>query len=383
MIKKPPSGTGSGPNDAIDDAIGDIAVEGTEAPLSTPRPTDAAHAQSAPDDNALTGALPGQTPTMKAPAEDDTLTTPGPTDVAPAPPALGDKALVTPIPEAVSVELETPLPAPFVEPESPAAALLLSLETPGPLLLEDAFKTPPPTPPLAAATEIPTSPTTRDPASALPSIPPAKKESSGAFPLPGMAPPESSQNDDDVTLIARLSVLDDLVEESTKVEPVDAALRAAATKELPIALADQASLERQKALGMPAADRLRAAEFEDPGDDEDLTVSATPGIISITDENDDEEPTASQRPQGRTTTPPPDSLRLPPLTPGPITEGPTAGPRLPPPTPAPGRMMSVPAPTVGLSSAMMPLVGSASGPQRSLTPALPLPAGPPRARCGR
>ena len=87
--------------------------------------------------------------------------------------------------------------------------------TPGPVLT----KTPAPvtkTPGPAAGT--------RDPSSALPTIPPARKEPSGAFPLPGMAPlGDAKPSDEDSTLIARLSVLDDLVEESTKVEPLEEA----------------------------------------------------------------------------------------------------------------------------------------------------------------
>jgi hypothetical protein len=211
---------------------------------------------------------------------------------------------------------------------------------------------------------------TRDASSALPSIPAAKKEPSGAFPLPGMASGGTKSSDEDVTLIARLSLLDELVEESTKVEPIDAALRAAAKNDEPLALADQALAERDRALGLSPAERMAAAEFEDPGDDDELTVSATPGIISISDEeDDDDEPTASQRPQNARKTPTPTTAGL--QTPLPSFGG---GPRLPAPSPPPGRPMRLPTPSAGMSSVPMPLATPASAASRSLTPALPIPA---------
>lgn len=248
--------------------------------------------------------------------------------------------------------------------------LLSATKTPGPVI-----KTPGPT----LKTPAPVAATNRDPSSALPSIPPPTKEPSGAFPLPGMAPPEANgSGSDDVTLIARLSVLDDLVEESTKVEPLEAALRAkASTDDEPIDLVGQAAVQRDKALSMAAPtalDRISAAEFEDPGDDDDdaFTVSATPGIISI-EEDDDDEPTASQRPPGLArTTPAPLNLGGGPGLGGQATPAPlpaSTGPRLPAPTPVPGRALHLPTPNGG-----MPLFGgsSASGPTR--TPALPIPA---------
>jgi hypothetical protein len=263
--------------------------------------------------------------------------------------------------------------------------------------------------------------TTPLPSSALPIIPPAKKELSGSFPLPGMAPPEASKSsNDDVTLIARLSVLDELVDESTKVEPVETALRAAAIKDAPaimdalasddaladalasddaladalasddaladalasddaladalasddapaLPLGEQANAQREKALGVSPLARMAAAEFEDPGDDEDeLTVSATPGIISISEEEDDDEsPTASQRPLSARTTP------------APIT----GGPRLPLPSTTPGRTLRLPTPSGGLPPILpAPGLGSSLGlsatgsPPRAMTPALPIPA---------
>jgi hypothetical protein len=260
------------------------------------------------------------------------------------------------------------LPAPGT-PSGAKTPAPLSAKTPGPILKTPApiSKTPGPTPAPVAK---------RDASSMLPNIPAARKEPSGAFPLPGMAPPEASKSsDDDKTLIARLSVLDDLAEESTKVEEIDEVLRAASTKkgglEEPIALADQATAEREKARAVSAADRVAAAEFEDPGDDDDEVIMATPGIISISDDDDDEEPTASQRPPGARKTPTPTTAGARLQTPVPLA---ASGPRLPAPTPPPGRSLRLPTPSGGLPPIPMPLVSPASAPQRAITPALPIPA---------
>jgi hypothetical protein len=214
-------------------------------------------------------------------------------------------------------------------------------------------------------TPAPVAAANRDPSSVLPTIPVPRKEPSGAFPLPGMAPPEGAKaaGENDVTLIARLSILDEPSEESTKVEQEEAAvLRAKASTETAdltdtkfdedlhdaVDLGEQAAVEREKALAAgaasPVAARLSAAEFEDPGDDdEDVVVSATPGIISI--EEDEEEPTASQRPSGRNT-PAPVIPSLGSPTPPPMM----ASPRLPAPTPVPGRTMKLPTPGSGLAT---------------------------------
>jgi hypothetical protein len=236
----------------------------------------------------------------------------------------------------------------------------------------------------------------RDAGSALPSIPMSRREPSGAFPLPGMAAPDANKSDDDVTLIARLSVLDELAEESTKVEPLESALRAAASKADPIALVDQANAQRDKALGVPASAQRSAAEFEDPGDDDELTVSATPGIISISEDDDgdedaDEETTASQRPPGARRTPTPvtvgplktPSPLKPSATPPPATGAlrlPTpaqlfGGARLPAPSPVPGKAMRLPTPTTGLSTSTgIPVPAPPTPSGRAFTPALPIPA---------
>ena len=320
MTTKPPSGTGlaavqSDDEDAtatsVEDAIGDILLDEADKPsLTLPAPGASTNSTKTP------GPV-----SIKTPTPEVTLETPGP------------------------LSLETPAP--------------LSLKTPAPLSL----KTPGPTPaPL----------TTRDPSSVLPSIPPSQKESSGAFPLPGMAPADGKNTDEDKTLIARLSVLDDLAEESTKVEEIDAVLRAA-TKPEPIALSDQATAQREKALGVSAADRVAAAEFEEPGDEDEMTVSATPGIISISDDDDDEDDTtASQRPPSarKTPTPATGGPRL--DTPIPLLAG--GPPRLPPPTLPSGRTVHLPTPSGGLPPIPMPLASPASAPQRALTPALPIPA---------
>jgi hypothetical protein len=297
-----------------------------------------------------------------------------------------DKAgpLTLPAPGALSAGTETPLPitletpppivkrTPLPEIKTPTPAPLFGdaseTGTPGPILTPRPILTPGP-----VMTKTPAPLTKRDPSSLLPSIPAARKEPSGAFPLPGMAPPDAAKSsDEDATLIARLSVLDDLAEESTKVEEIDEVLRAASQKkEEPIALSDQATAEREKALSVSPAERAAAAEFEEPGDD-DMTISATPGIISISDEDeDDEEPTASQRPPGahKTPTPPTGGPRL--QTPLPVAVG---GPRLPAPTPPPGRSIRLPTPSGGLPPIPMPLASPASAPQRAITPALPIPA---------
>src|SRR5450432_409852 len=317
LTTKPPSGSGlaemtDDSHDSIDDAIGDILLETAEKPLSNP---------------------------LTLPAPMSSVQTPAPVSAG------------TPGP------IMTKTPAPLMT-KTPAP---LKLGTPGPVLT----KTPAPL-------------TSRDPSSALPSIPAPTKEPSGAFPLPGMAPEAGKSSDDDVTLIARLSVLDDLAEEPTQVEAIDDVLRATSAKEEPIALADQATAERDRALGVSAVDRMSAAEFEDPGDDEDeMTVSATPGIISISEEDeDDDEPTASQRPPSARKTPTPATGGPHLSTPAPLSFSPSpgGGPRLPAPTPPPGRTMHLPTPSGGMPSIPMPLASPASAPQRSLTPALPIPA---------
>jgi len=155
------------------------------------------------------------------------------------------------------------------------------------------------------------------------------------------------------------------------VEPIDAVLRATSAMEEPIALADQATAERDRRWACRPWSACRPHEFEDPGDDEDeMTVSATPGIISISEEDeDDDEPTASQRPPSarKTPTPATGGPRL--STPGPLSFSPSpgGGPRLPAPTPPPGRTMHLPTPSGGMPSIPMPLASPASAPQRALT----------------
>lgn len=336
MSTKPPSGTGLAADESIDDSIEDLLFEAKS---------------HAPGDDDITLSK---------------TSTPPPVAGTPAPLA----AAATPPPV-----LGTPAPM-----KVPASA---SLKTPAPT------KTPSP---VATAN--------RDPSSVLPTIPAPTKEPSGAFPLPGMAPPEGNKiGDDDSTLIARLSVLDDESDESTKVEPLEAVLRAKASEspeETPINLGEQAAAQRDKALAMAAPtalDRVSAAEFEDPGDDDELTVSATPGIISI--EEDEEETTASQRPpSARTPHPvvpslggpslsdsspgaPLPTLSSPSLSPlilGGATPAPVpGGPRLPAPTPVPGRMMRIPTgtPSSGLSTLA---AGAAGGSGRVATPAFSIPA---------
>ncbi|MDB4980510.1 MAG: hypothetical protein JWM82_1262 [Myxococcales bacterium] len=270
----------------------------------------------------------------------------------------------------------------------------------------DAAKVPPPPVLDPANVKTPAPVANRDAGSALPSIPMARREPSGAFPLPGMAAPDATKSDEDVTLIARLSVLDELAEESTKVEPLESALRAAASKIDPIALVDQANAQRDKALGASASEQRGAAEFEDPGDDDDeLTVSATPGIISISedwgerggkdrggkdpggkdsDDDDDEDTTASHRPPGARRTPTP--VTAGPLkTPAPWKAGVTSPPsamgplRLPTPAPLFGgaRLPAprLPTPSGGLSTSTgVPVPAPPAPSSRAFTPALPIPA---------
>jgi hypothetical protein len=327
MTTKPPSGTGLAAVGSDEDATATDLEEGIETVLR-----DAS----------------GQTP--------KSLTLPAPGD----PPASTE----TPLP----ISLETPPP---VSAKTPAPALKTPGPTPAPLFGNGAASGGTGTPgPVITKTPAPL--TKRDPTSLLPSIPPARKEPSGAFPLPGMAAPDAGKSsDDEQTLIARLSVLDDPGEESTKVEEVDAVLRATAKAE-PIALSEQASAERERALSVSAADRVAAAEFEEPGDDDDEVVIATPGIISISDDDDDEEPTASQRPPGtprKTPTPATGGPRL--QTPIPLA---ASGPRLPAPTLPPGKSPRLPTPSGGLPPIAALLATPPSAPQRAITPALPIPA---------
>src|SRR5882672_4234443 len=265
-----PTSTNAQPSrDSIEDAIGDILLDVAEEPVSDslggPQVSlEVAISVNTPEPVSLETPEPVviETPAPVSPVSFSTepisMRTPQPARslFATTPPP------VTETPPPLSIKTPTPTPMPLVAagPASPEAAVVPE-KTPAPL-------------------------TARDPSSALPSIPPAKKEPSGAFPLPGMAPPEAPKEsdktaDEDATFIARPSLLDDVVEESTKVEPLETALRAAASKEEPIALSDQALVERGKALGVPAEDRVAAAQLEEPGNDDDFTVSATPGIISV------------------------------------------------------------------------------------------------------
>ncbi|HVR01153.1 MAG TPA: hypothetical protein VMT47_03415, partial [Polyangia bacterium] len=256
---------------------------------------------------------------------------------------------VTKTPMPLSIKTPTPIPAPLLADASFAASFDASAIDPA-----AAVKTPPPV-------------AERDPSSALPSIPPAKKEPSGAFPLPGMAPEAAKSSDEDATLIARLSLLDEVGDESTKVEPIETALRAAASKEEPIALIDQALAERGKALGVSPEDRIAAAAFEVPENDDEPTVSATPGIISISDDDDEDETTASQRPQGARKTPTPTTVGPHLQTPQPLLGG---GQRIP----TPVRTSHLPAPGSDFAPVPTPLVSPPSVSHRSLTPALPISA---------
>jgi hypothetical protein len=138
-----------------------------------------------------------------------------------------------------------------------------------------------------------------------PSPSPLGSEIPAPVPLPGMPP---AQND--VTVLApRPSIADEISEESTKVEPLETAIRAAASKD--DGLTSQASEQRERALrkSSAAAPRTTARqeaddfEFEDPdaGDDHnraaddhngaaDLDGGHTPADIPISDEDDDAEP---------------------------------------------------------------------------------------------
>ncbi|HLK90285.1 MAG TPA: hypothetical protein VKZ18_10350 [Polyangia bacterium] len=120
-----------------------------------------------------------------------------------------------------------------------------------------------------------------------------------SLPLPGVtaaAPPhvaDETDDDDEVTVMARPSVTDD-EEEPTKIEPAETALHAAASKdddEVTTALSAQASVERERALrkshppslDMPLASHGYgsddSAEFEDPEDDDGIKIGGeTPGI---------------------------------------------------------------------------------------------------------
>ena len=145
----------------------------------------------------------------------------------------------------------------------------------------------------------------------LPSIPPSTEGDRRArSPLPGMAPVDATKNtDDDKTLIARLSVLDDAgrgIDEGRggRRRPASGGEEGRRRSRS----ADQATAGARSGrwASSPAPTASRPPSSRTSGDDDDLTVSATPGIISITDEDeDDDEPTASQRAPGARKAPTP------------------------------------------------------------------------------
>ena len=118
---------------------------------------------------------------------------------------------------------------------------------------------------------------------------------------------DSSDGEDEVTMMARPSITDD-EEEATKVEPAETAIHAAASRdddddEVTTALSEQASFERDRALrksvppsldlplpsyrgGQSAHSDLADLddEFEDPEDDDVELAHDTPNAISVDDD---------------------------------------------------------------------------------------------------
>jgi hypothetical protein len=161
------------------------------------------------------------------------------------------------------------------------------------------------------------------PANMLSSTPPPRRAPTllglplPSVPLPGVTavsrPVDRSDGEDDVTMMARPSIVDD-EEEATKVEPAETAIHAAASRdddddEVTTALSEQASFERDRALrkslppsldlplpsyrvGQSAhsdlADLADLAdlddEFEDPEDDDVELAHDTPNAIAVEDD---------------------------------------------------------------------------------------------------
>jgi hypothetical protein len=214
---------------------------------------------------------------------------------------------------------------------------------------------------------------------------PPLDEDMAPTPAPALA------SSDEVTQIARPSVLDSHGEESTKVEALETTAQlAAATKADAVALTDQASAEREKALRRltppPPATPAHAAdsEFEDP-DDEALAgmplAHDTPSDISI--EDDAEESTANGRvPMAAASRPEPLPFggRLPP-PPGLPMGQPFGHVRLP--TPSPGfvpPVLPTPNQTFSPVAASSPF-GNARSSMAAI--AIPAPSGIPTAGTGR
>jgi hypothetical protein len=119
-----------------------------------------------------------------------------------------------------------------------------------------------------------------------------------SLPLPGVTAAASHplDSDDEVTVMARPSVTDD-EEEATKVEPAETALHAAASKdddELTTALSAQASVERERALRkslppsldlpLPGYGGDTDSEFEDPEDEDGISLASDTPAISVDDD---------------------------------------------------------------------------------------------------
>jgi hypothetical protein len=216
---------------------------------------------------------------------------------------------------------------------------------------------------------------------------PPLDEDMAPTPAPALA------SSDEVTQIVRPSVLDSHGEESTKVEPPETTAQlAAATKALGddgLALTDQASAEREKALRRltppPAAPAHAAdSEFEDPEDEALAGMPLghdTPSDIRI--EDDEDESTANGRgPMAAASRPEPLPFggRLPPPPGLPIGQ-PFGHVRLP--TPSPGfvpPVLPTPNQTFSPVAASSPF-GNARGTMPAI--AIPAPSGIPTAGAGR
>jgi hypothetical protein len=245
-----------------------------------------------------------------------------------------------------------------------------------------------------------------------------------SLPLPGAMPPPTDPEEpavaeppeitpavlprsDEVTQIARSSLLDDEPsEEETKVNPLETARHAAASKdEVEIALTEQASAEREKALrkSFPPAPQLSdpdtGPEFGARAPDRASDTTDTPAALAVGDDMDDESTANGRGPlsgSGGGGLAAPVSLggggsRLPLPTSTILGRSEPFSARLPTPgagfgvpAPSPSFSVSAPSPPLGIPSYGTPALATGYGPPpgassvyggtRASSPAVPIPA---------
>src|SRR5215471_17306895 len=218
----------------------------------------------------------------------------------------------------------------------------------------------------------------------IPGMVPAPEVAPAPDPEPAEITPAVAPRADDVTQIARSSLLDDPTDDETKADPLETARRAAASKdEVEVALTEQASAEREKALrkSFPPGPRIPAPqsgpEFEDPEDAdtgpraETELANDTPAAIRVDEDEgestaNDRGPLAGAPAPAASSSPSPSPLalggaRLPPPS------GQPFGARLPTPSagfsvPAPSPAFGIPAPSVAVAGAPYSLAPSFAPP---------------------